>query len=369
MKNILLCLGLLSVLLTGCAGDGATEGTLIKGNISDAAGFPIVLNEIGIATPVKQLGTSKIQDNGDFALGFLETLAPGVYQLKVGAQFAYLSLDEDDHVVEINGDMPSIGSYDFTVSGSAATEQLKGKMKELNQPQLKVEDVERIVGGIDNPTTAAFIAFSLLQSAGETGLPVHAAALERLPANDPNRARYAQYVNSLQQRASQRRASEVIQVGMPAPDIKLQSPDGKTYALSDLRGQVVLLDFWASWCRPCRAENPNVVKVYNKYKDDGFTIYSVSLDGMDPRRTANLTPEQLAKGNENQKQRWINAIAQDNLTWPYHVSELRKWDSDAGRAYGVTGIPKTFLIDREGKIAAVGLRGAASIERELQRVM
>jgi hypothetical protein len=112
-----------------------------------------------------------------------------------------------------------------------------------------------------------------------------------------------------------------------------------------------------------------VVKVYDKYKDQGFTIFRVSLDGVDPRRAGGLTPEQLAQRNEGQKKRWVDAIAKDQLAWPYHVSELKKWSGLSSAEYGVTGIPKTFLIDREGNIAAVGLRGAASIEQALQRVL
>ena len=139
--------------------------------------------------------------------------------------------------------------------------------------------------------------------------------------------------------------------------------------LDELSGKYIYIDFWASWCGPCRRENPNVVKVYDKYKADGFTIYSVSLDGLDPRRAGGKTGEALAKANEPYKQRWIKAIEKDQLSWPYHVSELTKWESTAGRTYGVRGIPKTFLIDRDGKIAAVGLRGAASIEQALQKVL
>jgi len=242
-------------------------------------------------------------------------------------------------------------------------------MKGLSQGAVKVEDIEAIVKSVNNPETGAFIAFNTLSRAGAVGIPVHMEALNRLPDGSPMKATYTNFVKAMQSQIAQQQASETIRVGMPAPDINLPSPDGKQYALSDLKGQVVLLDFWASWCGPCRRENPNVVKVYDKYKKKGFTIYSVSLDGLDSRRTAGLSPEQIAQGQAGQKKRWTDAIAKDNLTWPYHVSELTKWESVAGRLYGVRGIPKTFLIDREGKIAAVGLRGAASIERALQEVI
>lgn len=135
------------------------------------------------------------------------------------------------------------------------------------------------------------------------------------------------------------RVSELnrISIGSEAPEITLNTPDGKTIALSSLRGKVVLIDFWASWCRPCRAENPNVVKMYNTYKDKGFDIYSVSLD--------------------KEKDAWVKAIADDNLSWPSHVSDLGFWQSSVVKLYNISGIPFTCLLDKEGKVAAKGLRG------------
>lgn len=138
-----------------------------------------------------------------------------------------------------------------------------------------------------------------------------------------------------------------LMLGGVAPDIALNDTTGAAVPLSSLRGKYVLIDFWASWCGPCRMENPNVVRMYNKYKEKGFTIYSVSLD--------------------QSRDSWVKAIRNDNLTWT-HVSDLRYWQSAAAQQYGVTGIPKTFLIDKEGKIIAKDLRGPA-LEQKLEEIL
>jgi len=137
---------------------------------------------------------------------------------------------------------------------------------------------------------------------------------------------------------------QAVKLGEQAPELKFQNPEGKEIALSSLKGSYVLLDFWASWCGPCRRENPNVVAAYNKYKDmkfkdakGGFKIYNVSLD--------------------QNKEAWVNGIKQDNLTWEHHVSDLKGWQSEASRIYGVNSIPANFLIDPQGKIIAYNLRG------------
>ncbi len=124
-------------------------------------------------------------------------------------------------------------------------------------------------------------------------------------------------------------------IGQPAPDINLPGVDGKPMQLSSLKGKIVVIDFWASWCGPCRQENPFNVEMYDAYKDKGFTFFSVSLD--------------------RNKEAWKKAIKKDELTWNYHVLDAQ--GETAGR-YGVEAIPATFVVDRTGKISAIGLRGA-----------
>ncbi|MBO7540633.1 MAG: TlpA family protein disulfide reductase [Bacteroidales bacterium] len=143
------------------------------------------------------------------------------------------------------------------------------------------------------------------------------------------------------------KVKSVMLPGTPAPDIEMKSPEGKTLKLSDLRGKVVLLDFWASWCRPCRNENPNVVKLYHKYKSMGFDIFSVSLD--------------------RDRNSWTQAIKSDGLVWPNHVSDLNGWTSSGGATYGITSIPATVLIDKDGKVIARNLRGT-DLENKLKEI-
>jgi len=134
---------------------------------------------------------------------------------------------------------------------------------------------------------------------------------------------------------------------MPAPEIALPDTEGNTMRLSDTRGQYVLVDFWASWCGPCRRENPNVVKLYNKYKDQGFTVFSVSLD--------------------EDAEAWKRAIAKDKLSWSNHCSDLKGWQTQVVKDYGFSGIPYTVLLDKSGNYIGVNLRGAA-LEQKLKEL-
>lgn len=163
--------------------------------------------------------------------------------------------------------------------------------------------------------------------------------MTQFPNDDPN------YMYSLRSAVNQLKA-QMLEV--PAPEIVQADTTGKMRKLSDMKGKYVLIDFWASWCGPCRRENPNVVRLYNRYKDKGFDVFSVSLD--------------------QSRDRWIQAIKDDGLLWDNHVSDLKYWSNEAARTYGIQSIPSTLLLDKNGLIIARNLRGPA-LENKLAELL
>lgn len=160
---------------------------------------------------------------------------------------------------------------------------------------------------------------------------------------DPSLAN-TQYVKLLKELPTALRSTAI---GQQAPDFTLPNPEGKLLKLSDHFGKYLLVDFWAAWCGPCRRENPNIVRVYNKYKDKGFSVYGVSLD--------------------SNKEAWIKAIQQDGLHWP-QVSDLQFWNSGPAKLYGIRGIPGSVLLDPSGKIIARNIRGE-DLEKKLAELI
>ncbi|QJX47473.1 AhpC/TSA family protein [Hymenobacter taeanensis] len=154
-------------------------------------------------------------------------------------------------------------------------------------------------------------------------------ALSPALKNSPQGREYGELVRGL----------KAVAIGAQAPDFTQKTPDGKTVSLRDYRGKYVLVDFWASWCGPCRQENPSVAKAYNEYKGRNFEVLGVSLD------------------NEKDRAKWVKAIQDDQLPWT-QVSDLRGWENEAARMYQVRGIPQNYLIDPTGKIIAANLKGA-----------
>ncbi len=168
----------------------------------------------------------------------------------------------------------------------------------------------------------------------------------KYPDNEPVKSLHNQLISLKNQASMSEPAPGVISTGTLPPDIDLPSPQGKNIKLSSTRGKIVLLDFWASWCPPCRQENPNLVEIYRKFHSKGFEIYQVSLD--------------------KDKNNWISAIQNDHLTW-IHVSDLKYWNSMVVPLYGLNSIPSNYLLDKNGKVIASNLRGQ-DLSRKLDEI-
>lgn len=305
--------------------------------------------------------------------------AMGIYSMTVGRDARntiILPLNVNDNA-NVSGNLEEFSIYPH-ISGTTWAKPLMSYMKKLNdfstkymlpENAEKLTEEQRIKGReqfisevrqmiVKDPSnTANIVMVSALFPSPEEGFATYdkanIAALEKMSAafqqkypDSPLTAALSQNIGGILQEYDNFNAS--TGGTMAAPDISLPNPDGKQMRLSDLKGKVVLVDFWASWCGPCRKENPNVVRLYNKYKNKGFDVFSVSLD--------------------QDKQAWKQAIAKDGLVWKNHVSDLMGWQTPLMQQYGFNAIPYTVLLNKEGKIIGIGLRGE-QLEQKLEEVL
>lgn len=368
----------IAILGMGCGSSGGYDGpgSIISGNIKNAANLQAFLDLVSVGSGANNIiAKTEIDAAGNYRFDLADGVDAGIYRLRIGAKRVNLVFDGTEKDVRVNGDLSNLQSYNFDVQGSPSSTTYRNVFQDLKNRKLDSEGLKLFVDTTSNPLTGMLVAIQALQN--KQFLDTHKKAQARLASTypfSPYLKGYGEFVTSLSTvNNNNSKGFQFIDVEnrQEAPDIDLPSPNGKKYALSDLKGQVVLLDFWASWCGPCRRENPHVVDIYKKYKEKGFTVFSVSLDGMDSRTKARFGNDEgkIKDFVNQQKDRWTNAIAQDKLEWDYHVSDLKKWECAPAKQYGVSSIPRTFMIDRDGKIAAMNLRGAGQIEDALLKLL
>ena len=330
----------------------------IKGVIANAANLQVALDQAHFDRSTVALGKATCDATGKFEIKLEKPFEEGLYRLTIGAKRLYFILNGKEGVIDISSDLNTMDRMDVQVKGSETFTCYAGIIKDLIKNQIKsADEAKAAVQKGCTPLMRAFLATQLLGQNAALFIDEFKAKGKELAAAMPGTKYTSDYdalVAQLEKQLTQPQAgndpnSGPIQVGVTAPDISLPGPNGKTHTLSALRGKVVLLDFWASWCGPCRRSNPHVVEMYSKYKSKGFEVFSVSLDKPDG------------------KEKWMEAIKQDGLVWENHVSDLKFWDCAPAATYGVRSIPKTFLIGKDGKIVAVDPR--TNLEQELLKVL
>ena len=317
----------------------AANGTVIKGQIKNADNLTLFVEQFSFLDRVHDIqGKQTIDGSGKFEIVTNQPIEAGVYRLRLGRQKLYIPFDGGEKEITINGDLNNFNVANLDVQGAKNFKHNAKIMDDLNNNKINKNNAEALIDKTENPALSMLVAMNVFGQ-NPKYLDLHRRLNQELAAVSPKSVLLNKHKSFV--RNMEATANDPIQIGKEAPNIALEDPNGKTRSLSDLKGKVVLLDFWASWCGPCRRENPNVVRVYDKYNKEGFEVFSVSLD------------------KPNAKQRWVAAIEKDNLKWPWHVSDLQGWGSAPAKMYKVSGIPRTFLLDRDGKIAEINPRGPA----------
>ena len=373
------------VLLLSCNGEKSTFK--ISGNLDKGEGMMIYLKEM-TSTEMIPVDSTLINDAGGFELN--GTLPENrFYAIHTQPEsFIYILAGKGDKIT-IEGDAQALTST-YTVSGSEDSRLIRELTEEQNKVLARIDQLNRIFTdsvhspdimeikvGLDSAYygifeshreyTFAFIEDNLHSQASLMALyqqigPRHFVLDPEkdfkyftmvdssmgilYPESDAVQDLHRQVDELKQKQLLESMSASRFEAGSLAPEIALPNPDGDTILLSSLRGSYVLLDFWASWCPPCRRENPNLVKVYEKYHDKGFEIYQVSLD--------------------KSRDAWLLGIKEDELHWT-HVSDLRFWNSIVVPVYNIQGIPMSYLLDRRGRIIAQNLRGDM-LEQELKQI-
>lgn len=372
----LLNIFLLLIFFSSCNLAGGSDKYSIQGTVKNNAAKSVVLEKLGLQA-VTAVDSAAIDEKGAFKMqGVSES---GFYRLKLDAKTFFLFLLEPaEFKVEIDPSAQEV----FKISGGNQNDEFQKAFKQLGNTQRDLQGwnmayqmygqqgasqdtmmyvqqqlqavamkFEGMIRDSSKSAKSPLVAMFYVTNGPVDKFPKeNLAVIQRLEKELPKssytkefRDIYTKYEQQVKQQSQPQPKAQDVSVGKQAPEIDLKDPNGKNIKLSSLRGKVVLVDFWASWCGPCRMEMPNVVAAYKKFKDKGFTVYSVSLD--------------------KEAGAWKNSIAALGMTWENQVSDLKWWQSEAAATYGVQGIPAAFLLDRDGKIVAANLRGPALEEK------
>jgi peroxiredoxin len=353
--------------LQSCSNSAKVQPGAITGQLKNAAGASVYLESVTDSGEV-YLDSVKADAYGKFVLPNRATKLD-YYMIRTDATNAIFLVLQGNEIVEITGNAKDLENS-YTISGSKDSEliqQLKRFDKYLSDSlfyHFKQESDKNPIQRdslirVSQATYAkrmelyaqqfldlypsSIVSLSVTRYL-DNSKPANMALVEKL-----NKTLMEKYPDNVyvQKFSAGMEELKALPAGSMAPEISLPDPSGKTVKLSSLRGKIVLVDFWASWCGPCRKENPNVVAMYARFHSKGFEIYGVSLD--------------------DNKEKWLEAVKTDHITWQ-QVSELKKWESGVVNDYHIGGIPFTVLIDRNGKIIAKGLRGS-ELEQKLNEVL
>lgn len=302
--------------------------TEVQGQIIDFANQAISFDKVGGAS-IESLGTFRTDAQGKFTAKIALNEA-AVVRVRVG-KFAFPMILNPTQKNNITWSPNIEKSFVINSEDSKELRDFLYGMEEMTETEVLSK-----ADAVKHPLTAWYITKNL-DAKNKNVNDFHKRLIQRMQTEMKENSLTKAFATTVTYNETVINA-QPIKVGSTAPNFTMLNTEDKPISLSDLKGKVVLIDFWASWCGPCRAANPELVRIYNLYKNKGFTVLSVSLD--------------------KDKEAWLKAIANDKLEWPTHCSELKFWYGSVNQLYGVNSIPQTFLIDKKGQIAALNAHGA-----------